>query len=447
VSRPGSLARSIQPAALLWLALVAVGACTESDRGTAVDVASTPTEVSVGQPADRPAGPGHDHPRSVAELRSRPLPPSPRGIADQVEWLILAHLEREPEALTLARQRAAVLAEQYPQYYFGTFLHAYAAELAGQGETAAAVVAAMDPDVAAVYRYFFGQPQDEITATIRCHLIKSCLRRATGGAQPKPNGGPFEFVGQQTAPPDGPALDEPATCGSMTVDPASCPDSFAVFERVASEHYSSDRLQRWNADQLPLTPEQFAGRLGLAPGQRVADIGAGMGYFSIPFAHVVGETGRVHAVEIDQAMVTFIDTIARERGIDQLDGVLSRPGDVTLPPNSIDMAFLCAMFKDLLLEDRALAGTGQPGAVEPFLASIHQALAPGGTLVIVDHASTDEHEDPKLIELAELTGIVQGACFAPLPSLDDFLPMYHVLRFERVDCAAVRATSGRGSVD
>jgi SAM-dependent methyltransferase len=44
-------------------------------------------------------------------------------------------------------------------------------------------------------------------------------------------------------------------------------------------------------------------RLGLHPGARVADVGAGTGYFAIPMAHAVGSRGRVFAVDVQPEML------------------------------------------------------------------------------------------------------------------------------------------------
>ena len=57
-----------------------------------------------------------------------------------------------------------------------------------------------------------------------------------------------------------------------------------------------------------LKVDEAVGRLGLAPGAVVADIGAGSGVFTLPLARAVPQ-GRVYAVDIDQGLV---DHIARK---------------------------------------------------------------------------------------------------------------------------------------
>ncbi len=430
-------------AILAPLASAALLACGPREAPPEEHVSAATPEPVVTSPAPAASPPLHERalqnrPATAAELRHRPPPPSPRALADQVEWLLLLHAGGDPDALALALQRVEVLARQHAAYHFGTFLYAHALRLDGDREAAARLIDSMEADVAAVYGYLFEGPPDEVTALLRCHLLKVCLRRASGGAPPRPAAGPFDLVGHDALP-DG----EPASCGGMTVDPDTCPDRFAVFERAASEHFSGDRLQRWRNDHRPMSPEDLAGRLGIEPGRRVADVGAGMGYFSIPFARVVGPEGRVYAVEIDEALVAFLDAMAEDLGQPQLRAVLSRPEDVTLPPGSVDVAFLCAVIKDLLMEDRARRAAGRHGVTAGFLSSIHRALVPGGALVIIDHAATEDDPDPQVISIDDLTGIVRSACFEPRDELDDFLPTYHVLRFTRGDCGP-RGSSATG---
>lgn len=50
-------------------------------------------------------------------------------------------------------------------------------------------------------------------------------------------------------------------------------------------------------------------------GDTAIDIGPGMGYFSIPLAQLVGTTGRVIAVDIQQRMLSALDARAQKHGV------------------------------------------------------------------------------------------------------------------------------------
>jgi ubiquinone/menaquinone biosynthesis C-methylase UbiE len=110
---------------------------------------------------------------------------------------------------------------------------------------------------------------------------------------------------------------------------------------------------------------------GVKPGMRVADIGAGTGLFTLLFARAVGPTGRVTAVDISRE---FADNIQRRAQAERLDNVrtlVSSQTDTGLPANSVDLVFVCDTYHHF----------EQPRVM---LASIHNALKDGGTLVVID---------------------------------------------------------------
>ncbi|NIM00648.1 MAG: methyltransferase domain-containing protein, partial [Acidobacteria bacterium] len=109
----------------------------------------------------------------------------------------------------------------------------------------------------------------------------------------------------------------------------------------------------------------------IAAGDRVADVGAGTGLYTRLFAEAVGKSGWVHAVEISPAFLQHIQRTHVEAGLDNVTAVLGRVDSIGLPPESVDLVFLCDTYHHL-------------EAVEPMLASIRRALAEGGRLVVID---------------------------------------------------------------
>jgi ubiquinone/menaquinone biosynthesis C-methylase UbiE len=106
-------------------------------------------------------------------------------------------------------------------------------------------------------------------------------------------------------------------------------------------------------------------------GMVVADIGAGTGLFTRLFARQVGPDGKVYAVEIAANFLKHIDKTCQDKGIKNVVGVLCTPDSVKLPPNSIDLAFICDTYHHFEFPQRTMA-------------SIHKALRPGGQLVLID---------------------------------------------------------------
>jgi len=111
--------------------------------------------------------------------------------------------------------------------------------------------------------------------------------------------------------------------------------------------------------------------IGLKPGDRVVDVGAGTGLFEPYFSLLVGPAGRVQAIDIAPL---FVEHIRRRALADSLPNVeASRcPDDGTgLPPRSADVAFVCDVYHHFEHPERNLA-------------SIRETLVPGGRLVLVD---------------------------------------------------------------
>jgi arsenite methyltransferase len=118
-------------------------------------------------------------------------------------------------------------------------------------------------------------------------------------------------------------------------------------------------------------PEKVVAKLGLRPGDSVADIGAGSGYFTVRLARSVGPKGKVFAVDIDPALLTYIERRAKKEHLQNIQTVLAGPHDPKLAPRSVDLIFICDTLHHI----------SERGEYYPRLA---RALKPGGRLADVD---------------------------------------------------------------
>lgn len=109
----------------------------------------------------------------------------------------------------------------------------------------------------------------------------------------------------------------------------------------------------------------------LAPGENVADIGAGTGFYSRLFARAVGWQGWVYSVDISPRFLQHIAARATADGIENLTCVLGTDVSIRLPPETVDLAFLCDTYHHF-------------EAPDAMLASIRRALRPGGRLILID---------------------------------------------------------------
>lgn len=87
-------------------------------------------------------------------------------------------------------------------------------------------------------------------------------------------------------------------------------------------------------------PDQILEALELRQGQKVADIGAGGGYFCLRFAETVGRKGKVYAVDTNPNFLKFIENSAKERGLGNVKTILVAGGDLALPEGSLDLVFM-----------------------------------------------------------------------------------------------------------
>jgi ubiquinone/menaquinone biosynthesis C-methylase UbiE len=109
----------------------------------------------------------------------------------------------------------------------------------------------------------------------------------------------------------------------------------------------------------------------IKPGMVVADIGAGTGLFTRMFAKEVGDKGKVYAVDIAPKFIEHIEKTCKEAGIKNVTGVVGTADNVKLPPKSIDLAFICDTYHHFEFPFKTMA-------------SIHEALRPGGQVVVID---------------------------------------------------------------
>ena len=94
---------------------------------------------------------------------------------------------------------------------------------------------------------------------------------------------------------------------------------------------SKARMYNMEAANPKNKPEEILKTLALKQGQKIADIGAGGGYFSLKFAEAVGKQGAVYAGDIDPGKIEFIRKNAAEKGLDNVHMILASRESPTLP--------------------------------------------------------------------------------------------------------------------
>ena len=146
-----------------------------------------------------------------------------------------------------------------------------------------------------------------------------------------------------------------------------------INEQFQKPGHARDFIERFESEsrEVYAKREAIVAALGLKPGMAVADVGAGSGLFTRLFADKVGPEGRVYAVDVSKEFLEHIASEARKHGRKQIQTVEGAQDGTNLQPGSVDLVFLSDVYHHF--EDH-----------EKMLASIRQALRPGGTLILIE---------------------------------------------------------------
>jgi SAM-dependent methyltransferase len=164
-------------------------------------------------------------------------------------------------------------------------------------------------------------------------------------------------------------------------------------------------------------PDEVVAALRLAPDARVADVGAGTGYFAVRLARAV-PAGKVYAVDIEPDMIAYMEKRAAADGLANLVPVLGAADDARIP-EPVDVVLVVDTYHHIA--DRAAYFTRLAGS-----------LRPGGRVVIIDFTAESplgppvEHRISAERVVAEL-----GEAGYREVARHDFLPNQYFLELAR----------------
>jgi ubiquinone/menaquinone biosynthesis C-methylase UbiE len=121
--------------------------------------------------------------------------------------------------------------------------------------------------------------------------------------------------------------------------------------------------------------------LELKPGMTIADVGAGFGAWTVRFARVLGDTGRVYATDIGASQLAALRDYVKKEGL----------SNVTVLEGAVDSSNLPALCCDAVLIRDAYHHFTQPEAMVKSLAA---ALKPGGRLAVIDFPPREKSTVP-----------------------------------------------------
>lgn len=205
--------------------------------------------------------------------------------------------------------------------------------------------------------------------------------------------------------------------------PAVAADGVAArrpIERTIAYLESPERA-RWQK------PDEVVHALGVKSGERIADLGAGSGYFALRLARAAGESGKVVALDVDGELLAHLSDRARRAGLGNVETRRVPRDSSELAPESVDLVFLCDVYHHLRRR------------VE-YLRALAPALRADGRIVVIDfRKSEDVPEGPPLEDKVDRDTAVEEFRRAGLRLVEErsFLPHQYFLVFRPATSYAV----------
>ena len=167
-------------------------------------------------------------------------------------------------------------------------------------------------------------------------------------------------------------------------------------------------------------PEEALDAIGIRAGQVVADVGAGVGYFTEKLARRVGPQGRVYANDIQPAMLEQLRKNMRMLGVGNVTTVVGAEDDPHLPEGALDLVLLVDVYHEF----------SKPQAM---LRKIRESLKTGGRLVLLEYRK----EDPKVpireehkMSVSQVRAELEPEGFV-FDQTVETLPQQHILIFRK----------------
>lgn len=133
----------------------------------------------------------------------------------------------------------------------------------------------------------------------------------------------------------------------------------------------SYRLRDWFRPRAGILRE-----VGIEPGFQVLDYGCGPGSYIVDTARLVGEAGKVYALDVHPLAIRMVEDLISRNRLTNVETIRS-DRETGLPDGCVDVVLLYDVFHDL----------SEPDGV---LRELHRVLKPDGLLSFSDHHMKDE---------------------------------------------------------
>ena len=118
-------------------------------------------------------------------------------------------------------------------------------------------------------------------------------------------------------------------------------------------------------------PERVIQSLQIKPGDHVADLGSGGGYFTFRLAKAVGPSGKVYAVDVDPDMTDLVAKQAKKENVGNIEVILAKPDDPLLPATGVDLILTVDTYHHI-------------GNRVSYFVNLRKYLRPDGRIAVID---------------------------------------------------------------
>ena len=133
---------------------------------------------------------------------------------------------------------------------------------------------------------------------------------------------------------------------------------------------------------LFIPPKDLLKEVGIKTGFRVLDYGCGPGSYILPLAKLLGNSGKIYALDIHPSAIRSVKNIIAKKKLTNVETILS-DCKTGLPDNSIDVVLLHDILHEL----------SEPSKI---LEELHRVLKPKGILSFSDHHLKEDEIVPRV---------------------------------------------------
>jgi ubiquinone/menaquinone biosynthesis C-methylase UbiE len=143
--------------------------------------------------------------------------------------------------------------------------------------------------------------------------------------------------------------------------------------------YSSNA---WKARDRWQKSDELIGMLNISAGSQVADIGCHEGYMTFKLSHVVGSSGKVFAVDVDQSKLDKVRRAASKNKVENIHIIKGDYDNPKLPANTLDAVIILDTYHEMDDHDE-------------ILKHVKAALKPGGKLLLCEPIAEQRRKDSR----------------------------------------------------